>query len=47
MKHSKKPLCAYELIEKLYPNTEKIELFARERRDNWDAWGDEVESDIN
>lgn len=40
--HSKKPIKAYELIESLYPEEEKIELFARNYRDGWDAWGDEV-----
>jgi N6-adenosine-specific RNA methylase IME4 len=45
-KHSKKPMCAYELIEKLYPNYKKIELFARNKREGWDAWGNGVESDI-
>ena len=41
-KHSKKPEIAYQIIERLYPNTDKLELFARTRRDGWDAWGDEV-----
>lgn len=46
-KHSKKPLCAYKMIEELYPNTNKIELFARNKRVGWDVWGNEVESDID
>ena len=25
---------------------EKIELFARRKRNNWDVWGNEVESDV-
>lgn len=41
-KHSKKPLIAYEIIEKMFPNTEKIELFARNERENWDSFGDEI-----
>lgn len=41
-KHSKKPECAYKMIEDMFPNTKKIELFARNRRDGWDAWGNEV-----
>ena len=41
-KHSKKPLIAYEIIEKMFPNTEKIELFARNERKNWDSFGDEI-----
>ena len=41
-KHSKKPLCAYEMIEKMFPNIAKLELFARNYRDGWDCWGNEV-----
>lgn len=41
-KHSKKPLCAYEMIESMFPNANKLELFARINRDNWDCWGNEV-----
>lgn len=40
-KHSKKPIEAYELIENLYPNQKKIELFARNNREGWDCWGDQ------
>lgn len=40
--HSKKPNIAYEIIERLYPNTSKIELYARNVRENWDSWGNEV-----
>ncbi|MFW9973015.1 MAG: MT-A70 family methyltransferase [Candidatus Odinarchaeota archaeon] len=42
--HSKKPEIVYELIEKMYPNKEKIELFARNERKNWKSWGNEIES---
>jgi N6-adenosine-specific RNA methylase IME4 len=41
-KHSKKPNEARERIEQLFANTEKIELFARENHEGWDAWGNEV-----
>jgi N6-adenosine-specific RNA methylase IME4 len=41
-KHSQKPEKAYQLIERLYPDLKKIELFARNERDGWDAWGDEL-----
>lgn len=49
--HSQKPEIAYRIIERLYPNTERLELFARKKRQtlfggNWDVWGNEVESDI-
>jgi N6-adenosine-specific RNA methylase IME4 len=43
--HSKKPLFYYEMIEKMHPcKTEKIELFARQKKEGWDSWGDEVAS---
>ena len=41
-KHSKKPECAYRMIEDMFPNTKKLELFARNKRDGWDSWGNEV-----
>jgi len=40
-KHSKKPLCVYKMLEKMFPNTEKIELFARQQINGWDCWGNE------
>jgi N6-adenosine-specific RNA methylase IME4 len=40
--HSRKPDEAYELIEQMYPELPKIELFAREKRKGWDVWGNEV-----
>ena len=51
--HSRKPEKAYQIIERLYPNTNKLELFARPqsplfpKRKGWDVWGNEVESDID
>ncbi len=42
--HSKKPEVFYEIIEKLYPDTKRVELFCRSPRHGWDAWGDEVGS---
>ena len=41
-KHSQKPEIAYEIIERLYPNTNKLEMYARNTRENWDCWGNEV-----
>lgn len=41
-KHSKKPEIAYEIIERLYPDTAKLELYARDTREGWDCWGNEV-----
>jgi len=40
-KHSQKPKEIYGLLESLDLNP-KIELFARERRQGWDAWGNEL-----
>ncbi len=40
-KHSQKPDEIYGLIEALDINP-KIELFARARREGWDAWGNEI-----
>ena len=41
-KHSQKPEEAYRIIERLYPHFNKIELYARNEREGWDCWGDEV-----
>ena len=42
LKHSQKPQIAYEIIERLYPTARKIELYARNHREGWDCWGNEV-----
>lgn len=39
--HSEKPQEFREIIETLYAG-ERIELFARTKRDGWDVWGNEV-----
>ena len=41
-KHSKKPIIAYEMIEDMFKNSKKLELFARNERCQWDSWGNEV-----
>lgn len=41
-KHSKKPDNIRELIKQWYPAQERIELFAREKIEGWDAWGNEI-----
>jgi len=46
-KHSKKPKGIRDYIKKWFPNANRIELFARERTDGWDVWGNEVSSDIS
>jgi N6-adenosine-specific RNA methylase IME4/ParB-like chromosome segregation protein Spo0J len=40
--HSKKPDIFYEIIEKMYPKHSRIELFARSKREGWEAWGNEI-----
>lgn len=40
--HSKKPEIAYRLIERMYPELPKLELFNREPRNGWLAWGNEA-----
>ena len=30
-------------LRKARPNQGKLELFARNRRDGWESWGDEIE----
>lgn len=40
--HSRKPDVAFEVAEQLVPNVARIELFSRENRTGWDAWGDEA-----
>jgi len=46
-KHSKKPIEVSDRIEKMFGDIPKIELFARNKKNGWDIWGNEVESDIN
>ncbi len=41
--HSRKPDEVRRRIVELLGDVPRIELFARERADGWDAWGDEVE----
>lgn len=41
-RHSQKPQIAYEIIERLYPFCNRLELYARNERQGWDCWGNEV-----
>lgn len=43
--HSKKPEIFYTLIEDI-SEPPRLELFARNKREGWDVWGNEVDSDI-
>lgn len=40
--HSRKPEIAYQMLEQMFPEARKLELFARRHRDGWDSWGDEL-----
>lgn len=42
-KHSEKPEIFYEIIEAMYPELPKVELFARATRKGWKTWGNETE----
>ena len=44
-RHSAKPEEFFALVERLSPGP-YLELFARQKRDGWSSWGNEVESDI-
>lgn len=46
-KHSKKPNEVRDKIVKFCGNLPRIELFARQKTEGWDVWGNEVESDID
>ncbi len=41
-KHSKKPIEVRNRIEELFGDLPRIELFAREKADGWDSWGNEI-----
>jgi N6-adenosine-specific RNA methylase IME4 len=43
-RHSEKPEIIYQMIERMYPNLPKIELFARGKaRPGWSVWGNEAQ----
>lgn len=44
-KHSKKPQQVRDNIVKIFPNLPRIELFARQKAEGWDCWGNEVEEE--
>ena len=46
MKHSEKPREFRSKIIRLSGDLPRIELFARDKVDGWDSWGNEIESDI-
>jgi len=44
--HSRKPTAFRNEIIRLFGDLPRIELFARQKVEGWDCWGNEVESDI-
>ncbi len=44
--HSRKPTEVRDRIVQLMGDLPRIELFARQKVEGWDCWGNEVESDI-
>jgi N6-adenosine-specific RNA methylase IME4 len=40
--HSRKPAEQYTRLERLYGDVRRLELFARNTREGWDSWGNEV-----
>ena len=40
--HSRKPEEAREIIDRMYPDTRKCELFGRQKRQGWEVWGDQI-----
>ena len=41
--HSRKPENFYHMITERTPGLRRADVFAREKREGWDVWGDEVE----
>ena len=41
-RHSRKPEISYLIVEGMYPDAKRLEMFAREPRPGWDVWGNEV-----
>lgn len=41
-RHSQKPEISFEIMQRLYPNARKLELYARQERSGWDCWGNEL-----
>ncbi len=40
--HSRKPSEMYDIVERMYPDVPRLELFARIRRPGWRIWGNEA-----
>jgi N6-adenosine-specific RNA methylase IME4 len=40
--HSRKPDAAYVMVNNLYPDSKKIDVFSREKRPGFSQWGDQI-----
>ena len=45
-RHSKKPHEIRKRIEGLFGDVSRVELFAREKNNGWDCWGNEIDKDL-
>ncbi len=41
-KHSQKPECVYQWVERSFPDKRKLEMYCRKPRTGWMTWGNEV-----
>lgn len=41
--HSRKPDCAYAMVDALYPSSDKMDIFSREHREGWAQFGNEID----
>ena len=41
--HSHKPEIVYRMLDDMFPNAKKLELFARNQKENWDCWGNQTD----
>lgn len=46
-RHSKKPDIFRDKVVELCGDISRVELFARQKTPGWDAWGNEVENDVD
>lgn len=45
--HSRKPDTIRDMITAMFPTQKKIELFARQKHEGWDNWGNELDLNIS
>jgi N6-adenosine-specific RNA methylase IME4 len=41
-RHSEKPDEVAAMLEQMFPDVRRLEMFARVRRPNWESWGDQL-----